>query len=75
LHTHIVNSATRTREQMGIEWSVLNGQCLDRRIGDVATLAGEIALWEAARSAAKETVEWRFTTEKARTKLARLYPA
>jgi len=61
--------------QMEIEWSVRTAQCLDRRIGDVATLAGEIALWEAARNAAKATVEWRFTTEKARTKLARLYPA
>jgi hypothetical protein len=61
--------------QIEIEWSILSGQCLDRRIGDGATLAEEIAAWEAARNAAKTTIEWRFTTDKARTKLARLYPA
>jgi hypothetical protein len=61
--------------QIEIEWSILSGQCLDRRIGDGATLAEEIAAWEAARNAAKTTIEGRFTTDKARTKLARLYPA
>lgn len=58
-----------------IEWSVLTQQCLDRRIADTETLAREIAAWEAARNAAKATVDWRFTTAKARTKLARLYPS
>ena len=60
---------------MEVEWSVLSGQCLDCRIGDVATLADEIAAWQAPRNARKATVDWRFTPEKARTKLARLYPA
>lgn len=58
-----------------IEWSVLTGQCLDRRIGDVETLRATIAAWETPRNAAQVTVEWRFTMEKARTKLARLYPS
>jgi hypothetical protein len=58
-----------------IEWSVLTGQCLDRRIDDVATLRAEIAAWETPRNAAKATVDWQFTTEKARTKLVRLYPS
>jgi hypothetical protein len=58
-----------------IEWSVLTGQCLDRRIGDVETLRAEIAAWETPRNAAKATVDWQFTTEKARTKLVRLYPS
>lgn len=60
--------------QMEIEWSVLTRQCLDRRIGDVATLAREVAAWEAPRNAAKTTVDWRFGVKEARTKLSRLYP-
>ncbi len=58
-----------------IEWSVLTQQCLDRRIADTETLAREIAAWEGPRNETKATVDWRFTTEKARTKLTRLYPS
>jgi DDE superfamily endonuclease len=61
--------------QMEVEWSVLGRQCLDRRVGDVETLAHEIAAWEGERNAAQVRVDWRFTTEAARTKLARLYPS
>lgn len=61
--------------QMEVEWSVLSRQCLDRRMGDPETLAREVAAWEAPRNAAQVTVDWRFTPEKARTKLARLYPS
>ncbi len=61
--------------QAEIEFSVLSGQCLDRRIPDKETLEGEIGTWEAERNEAKATVDWRFTNEDARTKLNRLYPA
>ncbi len=61
--------------QAEIEFSVLSGQCLDRRIPDKETLEGEIGAWEAERNEAKATVDWRFTNEDARTKLNRLYPA
>jgi len=61
--------------QMEVEWSVLGRQCLNRRIGDAETLAREVAAWEGERNAAQVRVDWRFTTEKARTKLARLYPS
>jgi len=54
---------------------VLTQQCLDRRIAGTETLVREIAAWEAARNEVKATVEWRFTTAKARTTLARLYPS
>lgn len=60
--------------QMEIEWSVLTRQCVDRRIGDVETLAREVAAWQAARNAAHVTVDWRFGVGEARTTLARLYP-
>jgi hypothetical protein len=61
--------------QAEIEFSVLAGQCLDRRIPDLATLEREGAAWEAERNARKATVTWRFTTSDARIKLGRLYPA
>jgi hypothetical protein len=57
-----------------IELSVLAGQCLDRRLPDLATVAREVGAWEAQRNAAGATVTWQFTTPDARTKLHRLYP-
>jgi hypothetical protein len=57
-----------------IELSVLADQCLDRRLPDLATVAAEVAAWEAERNAARATIDWRFTTDQARTKLHRLYP-
>jgi hypothetical protein len=45
-----------------IELSVLERQCLDRRISDIATLAHEAAAWEEARNAVATGVDWRFTT-------------
>lgn len=56
------------------EIAVLQGQCLDRRIGDKATLTTEVAAWEAARNAAGATIDWRFTVDAARRKFARGYP-
>ncbi len=58
-----------------IEFSILSRQCLDRRIGDEASLIQEIALWERNRNKAKATVDWQFTTEDARIKLKKLYPS
>jgi hypothetical protein len=57
-----------------IELSALQRQCLDRRLGDRATLEREVAAWVAARNAAASSIDWQFTTEDARTKLKRLYP-
>jgi hypothetical protein len=57
-----------------IELRVLNGQCLDRRIGDVRIVEREVTAWVAERDAAHATVDWRFTTNDARIKLKRLYP-
>ena len=57
-----------------IELRVLNGQCLDRRIGDVRIVEREVTAWVAERDAAHATVDWRFTTDDARIKLKRLYP-
>jgi hypothetical protein len=57
-----------------IELSILNGQCLDRRIPDPGTLETEVTAWAQARNARAAKVHWRFTTADARIKLKRLYP-
>lgn len=57
-----------------IELRVLNGQCLNRRIGTAAIVKRESAAWETERNADQATVDWRFTTAEARIKLKRLYP-
>jgi len=57
-----------------IEIGVLRGQCLDRRIGERDRLIGEIAAWQKQRNASGARINWKFTTQKARDKLARAYP-
>jgi len=58
-----------------IELSVLQRQCLHRRLGDRATIERAVAAWVAARNETTATIDWRFTTGDARGKLKRLYPA
>jgi transposase len=57
-----------------IELSILQRQCLSRRIAAEAALKREVAAWERQRNEAKETIDWRFTITDAREKLKRLYP-
>jgi hypothetical protein len=57
-----------------IELSVLERQCLNRRLPDRATLERETAAWELERNASHRTIDWRFTTQDARIKLSHLYP-
>jgi len=58
-----------------IELSVLQRQCLDRRIADRPTLQAEVAVWEQQRNEEKATIDWRFSITDAREKLKRLYPS
>ena len=58
-----------------VEFAVLLRQCLDRRLGDMATVQRVVSIWEEHRNAARATVHWQFTTAKARDKLDRLYPS
>ena len=58
-----------------IEFSVLRRQCLDQRIGTIATVRRKTAAWEARRNSISLTVRWSFTTANAREKLQRLYPS
>jgi hypothetical protein len=56
------------------ELSVLNGQCLNRRIESAAEVAREVATWEADRNQKRIQVHWCFTISAARNKLKKLYP-
>ena len=58
-----------------IELSVLQRQCLGRRLPDEATLVHEIAAWEKQRNEQQATIDWRFSITDAREKLKRLYPS
>jgi hypothetical protein len=58
-----------------IELSILARQCLNRRLDDRAMMEREVAAWTTARNDAATTIDWQFTTDDARIKLKRLYPA
>jgi hypothetical protein len=58
-----------------MELSVFSRECLDRRIPDEATLKGEIQALETERNSTHTRVNWRFTTQDARSKLSHLYPS
>lgn len=58
-----------------IELSILERQCLDRRIGDEEMLRREVGAYEQGRNAEKATIDWQFTVADARVKLHRLYPS
>lgn len=57
------------------ELSVLTRHCLDRRIPDRHTLVDEVSAWGHDRNVNQSDIDWQFTTDNARIKLKRLYPA
>jgi hypothetical protein len=57
------------------EFSVLQNQYLDRRIGTSEVLQQEIAAWQVRRNQEAVGADWKFTTEDARVKLRKLYPS
>ena len=58
-----------------IEIGVMARQCLDRRLGSQHILRNEINAWQKQRNEEAISVNWRFTTDDARTKLKSLYPS
>jgi len=56
-----------------IEVSVMGTECTDRRIGDVETLAREVAAWTRRRNHEKKVIDWSFTKEKADKRLSKYY--
>jgi len=57
-----------------IELNVLSGQCLSRRIDNIAEVASEVSAWQTRRDNLNATVNWQFTTQDARIRLRRLHP-
>ena len=58
-----------------ISISILSKQCIDRRIPNIDSLNREIAAWESKYNSQHNAVKWHFSTNDARIKLLRLYPA
>jgi hypothetical protein len=57
-----------------IELNVLTGQCLNRRVDNIAVVRKEALAWQEFRNNKNAKVNWQFTAEDARIKLYRLYP-
>jgi recombinational DNA repair ATPase RecF len=57
------------------ELSVMQKQCLDRRIENMGSLEKEVAAWNRQRNQKAKTIQWHFTTQDARIKLKKLYPS
>jgi hypothetical protein len=58
-----------------IELSILQRQCLNRRIPNQESLKTQVEAWKDKRNANEAKVDWRFTTQDARIKLKKLYPS
>ena len=57
-----------------IELSVLQGQCLNRRMDDQAWVEREAKAWAKDRNDGEHRIDWQFETRDARIKLKHLYP-
>lgn len=57
-----------------LELSVLQRQCLARRLRDVTTLTAAVTAWATARNAVAAPAHWTFTVDHARQRLTHLYP-
>src|SRR6202008_2345819 len=58
-----------------IESGGLRSQCIDRRFDQKDRLGAQIAAWQDQRNLSGARIKWKFTPERARSKLARAYPA
>jgi hypothetical protein len=57
------------------EISIMNRQCLDRRIDDASEIRSEVGAWEDERNAKGCRIHWTFTIAAARVKLKKIYPS
>jgi hypothetical protein len=57
------------------EISIMNRQCLDRRIDDAGVIRGEVGAWEEERNGKGCKIHWTFTVAAARVKLKTIYPS
>ena len=63
------------QEACEIELSVMERQCLRRRLPDELTLATELIAWERPRNDAQVKIRWKFSKQDARRVFAKYYPA
>ena len=56
-----------------IEISIMERQCLGRRLMDQATARKEIRAWQRQRNAARRGIDWTFTRQEADRRLSRHY--
>ena len=56
------------------ELSTLTRQCLARRIGSLQEMRRHVDAWQRERNQTGSRVHWRFTIDRAREKLPRVYP-
>ena len=74
-HGSWLNPASSTGQAMAeIEFSVLSRSCLNQRLPSEESLQRVVRASVRERNDARVTINWRFTTKDARTKLHRLYP-
>jgi hypothetical protein len=57
------------------ELSILERQCLDRRLDATELVRKEVVAWETPRNEAKVKIHWRFTIADARVKMKSVYPS
>ena len=75
---HHVTLSSEERDRLNMaksELSILARQCLDARIPDLERLRREVTAWKDERNQNRCRTNWRFKTEDARIRLARLYPS
>jgi len=58
-----------------IELSILQRQCLDRRLATMPCFDREATTWANQRNQTATKIHWQFTTQDARIKLKQLYPS
>ena len=75
-HGSWLNPASSTGQAMAeIEFSVLSRSCLKQRLSGEEAPRREVDALVTERNNARATINWRFNTRDARTKLHRLYPS
>ena len=58
-----------------IEIGIMDRQCLNRRIDNMAEIRDEIKAWENTRNKERRCIHWTFTIAAARVKLKKQYPS
>lgn len=58
-----------------IELNIMTKQCLSRRLNNMILMRSELSAWELKCNNSHAVVNWQFTSDNARIRLASLYPS